>query len=113
MTLNLQIEFYNYLDKFDDFAGKYIIDTIEDLVFLDADGREEILEQVTKLLWERVDQFYKFQALGVLDQNDECLRALGSKAVEDPAEFYFKKALRKLKIPPRIDFDGSPHPQGA
>lgn len=82
MSLGTRVDFIAYLDKFNDFAGKYLIDTVEDLLFLGAemDQKKEVLEQTVKLLWERVGDFYRLRGI---DAGQEYLAAMRERKEQE------------------------------
>ena len=75
MTIDTRLAFMDYLNQFKDFAGDYLIDTVEDLLFLGAEmeTKKQVLEETVKLLWERVGDFYRLKGI---DASQEYVAAM-------------------------------------
>lgn len=76
-------EFYHWLNKYDDFAGKDVIQTIEDLVFRDWPSQEQLeasLTELKKIINERLVEFANERGIDLreefLNAKRECITGL-------------------------------------
>lgn len=58
-------EFLNYLDRYEDAYGKYLLDTVDDLLNQEAEDevKDEIINKGIDLVFERVGDFSRFKGI--------------------------------------------------
>lgn len=73
--------FYSWLDKYDDFCGKYLLDNISDLVeHIDSEDEDikrsmrQTFEKLKPLLFQRLDEFIKEKSIDPSKQFLDSLR---------------------------------------
>lgn len=75
LTVENYVRFLNFLDRYDDAWGKHMIDNIEDLALGNWDNvsKENYEKQAIRIIFERLDDFYKISGI---DRNVEYLERM-------------------------------------